>query len=112
MAMENSECLKRMYTATPTTLPEPVKDFYTRMVRSPVVRQATMDDKATYGAMLDAVSREAAKEAGTTDGEAGGVIAATLPALSLTLGQANAGGDRNTFCDLLQSLYAQADELL
>jgi hypothetical protein len=106
MAMENSECLKWMYTATPTTLPEPVKDFYTRMVRSPVVRQATMDDKATYGAMLDAVSREAAKEAGTTDGEAGDVIAATLPALSLTLGQANAGGDRNTFCDLLQSLYA------
>jgi len=107
MAAKNPELLKRMYAATLAKPPEPLPDFYSRMEQSPVVRQATMDDyKATYGAMFEAVNRESARQAGTTDGQARDVIAATLPAISQTLGRANAGGDQDTFCDLLRTLFA------
>jgi hypothetical protein len=107
MAETNPELLKRMYAATLATMPEPLHDFYVRMVQNPAVRQATMDDyKATYGAMLDAVNREAARQAGITDGQARDVLAATLPALTMVLGQANAGGNRQTFADRLHTLYA------
>jgi hypothetical protein len=49
-----------------------------------------MDDyKASYGAILDAVNRTAAGQAGTTDGQTREVIAATLPAVSQVLSEAN-----------------------
>jgi hypothetical protein len=107
LAETNPELLKRIYAATLATMPGPVQDFYRRMVANPVVRQAVMDDyKASFGSMLDAVNREAGKQAGTTDGQAREVFAATLPAISLCLGQANAGGDQQTFAAHLRTFFS------
>ena len=106
MAQTNPEICKRMYAASLAPLPEPVETFYVRMVESRAVRQAAMDDyRATYGLMLDAVNREAARQAGTTDGQARDILAATLPAISQALGQANAGGDARGFIRRLQDLH-------
>lgn len=106
-AEANPELLKRMYAASLATLPEPVEDFYTRMAARPVVRQAIMDDyKATYGQMLDTVNRAAAREAGTTDGQARDVLAAVLPAITQALGQTNGTGGKPGFVQQLKALQA------
>jgi hypothetical protein len=107
MAETNPGLLKRLYAASLATMPEPVDDFYVRMSESQAVRQATMDDyKATYGSMLDAVNRAAAKQAGTTDGQARDVIAAVLPAITQALGQSNGAGGTPGFLQQLKDLPA------
>jgi hypothetical protein len=108
MAETNPELLRRMYAAALIAMPEPIQDFYTRMAQNPEVRQSAMDDyKATYGAMLDAVNREAARQAGTTDGQARDVMAAMLPAVSQVLAQANAVETVQGFAQQLHRLYEQ-----
>ena len=93
LAETNLELRRRMDAASLAMLPESLHDFYTHMLESTALRQATMDDyKATYGTILDAVNRTAAKEAGTTDGQARDVLAAVLPAFFHVLRKANASG--------------------
>jgi hypothetical protein len=105
MAQSSPELLRLMQAAALVPMPEPVADFYARMARSQAVRQSTMDDyKATYGAMFDGVNREAARQAGTTDGQAREVIAAVLPAVSQLLGSASAAGGRDAFATMLRPL--------
>jgi len=107
MAETHPELLKRMYAASLASLPESVEDFYVRMTESRAVRQATMDDyKATYGTMLDTVNREAAKQAGTTDGQARDVLAAVLPAITQALGQSNRTGGKPGFVQRLKDLQS------
>jgi hypothetical protein len=107
MAESSPELFKRMHAATLATMPEPIQDFYARMAANPAVRQAAMDDyKATYGALLDAVNREAARQAGTTDGQARDVLAASLPAVNQALAQANVEGSKQGFARQLQGLRA------
>lgn len=107
MAESRPEVFERMYAATLATMPEPIQDFYARMAKNPAVRQAAMDDyKATYGAMLDAVNREAARQAGTTDGQARDVLAASLPAVNQALANANGDGSAQGFARQLQGLRA------
>jgi hypothetical protein len=110
MAQSNPELLKRMYSATLATMPEPIQDFYERMAKNPTVRQSTMDDyQATFGAMLDSVNREAARHAGTTAGQARDVMAATLPALNQAMAEANAGRGEEGFTQLLKNLDASRE---
>lgn len=103
----NAEVRRRLYAASLAELPERLEDFYARMVASPPVRQAVMDDfRAVYGGMLDAVSRVAGRQAGATDGQAREVLAAILPAVVQVLGQANASRSAAGFAQQLQELCA------
>ena len=75
------------------------------MAANPVVRQSAMDDyKATYGAMLDAANRAAARQAGTTDGQARDVMAAALPALNQALACANSDHSEHAFSQQLRDM--------
>ena len=103
----NAEVRRRLYAASQAGVPERIDDFYARMTASPAVRQAVMDDyRAAFGGMLDAVSRAAGRQAGTTDGQAREVLAALLPAISQLLGQANVTGSEAGFAARLKDLQA------
>lgn len=106
MAQTSPELLNRMYAATLGMMPESIDDFYARMAGNQAVRQSVMDDyQATYGSMLNAVNREAARQAGTTDGQARDVMAATLPAVSQWFAESNAVGTRESFAHMLRTLH-------
>jgi hypothetical protein len=105
MAEQAPDLLTRMHAASLAPMPEPLPEFYARMRRDRALRQAIMDDhKATYGTMLEAVNRAAAREAGTTDGQARDVLAAVLPAITQVLGQANHDGSRQAFLHQISAL--------
>lgn len=105
MAETNPDLFKRMYSLSQATLPEPVQAFYQRMLQNPAIRQSAMDDyKTTFGSMLDAVNREAARQAGTTDGQAREVLAAVLPAVSQALAEPNPTGSESGFAKQLRHL--------
>lgn len=107
MAETNPELFKRLYAATLATMPEPIQEFYAHMAANPALRQSTMDDyKATYGAMLDAVNREAGRQTGTTDGQARDVLAALLPAVNETLYRTGAIRGEDGFAQQLRGLRA------
>jgi hypothetical protein len=105
MTRTNPELLQRLHALARAPMPEPIRDFYVRMTENTAVRQAAMDDyKATFGTMLDVVNRDAARQAGTTDGQAREVMAAAVPAVSQMLGRLALGGDRAAFARMLRSL--------
>jgi hypothetical protein len=107
MAESNPELFRRMYSLSQATLPEPVPAFYQRLVQNPAIRQSAMDDyKTTFGSMLDAVNREAARQAGTTDGQAREVMAAMLPVVSQVLSEPNHTGSETGFAKQLRHLGA------
>jgi hypothetical protein len=105
MTRTNPELLMRLHAVARAPMPEPIRDFYVRMAENTAVRQAAMDDyKATFGTMLDVVNRDAARQAGTTDGQAREVMAAAVPAVSQMLGRLALGGDRAAFVRMLRCL--------
>jgi hypothetical protein len=105
MTRTNPELLQRLHAVALAPMPEPIRDFYVRMVENTAVRQAAMDDyKATFGTMLDVVNRDAARQAGTTDGQAREVTAAAMPAVSQVLIRFALGGDRAAFARMLRSM--------
>ena len=107
MAETNPELFRRLYAISQGTLPEPLPAFYHRMVENPAIRQSAMDDyKTTFGSMLDAVNREAARQAGTTDGQAREVLAAVLPAVSQALAAPNPTGSESGFAKQLRQIGA------
>jgi hypothetical protein len=107
MAETNPELFKRMYSLSQATLPETVPAFYDRMVQNPAIRQSAMDDyKTTFGSMLDAVNREAARQVGATDGQAREVLAAMLPAISQCLAEPNPTGSQSGFAKQLRHIGA------
>jgi len=107
MAETSPELFKRMHALSQATLPESVQAFYQRMLRNPAIRQSAMDDyKTTFGSMLDTVNREAARQAGITDGQAREVLAAMLPAVSQFLAEPNPTGSESGFARQLRQLGA------
>lgn len=107
MSEGNPELRRRLYVISLMRLPGRIEDFYARMMASPLVRQAVMDDyRATYGTMLDAVNRVAARQTGVTDGQARDVMAAALPAVTQWLGTSNHAGDETGFRQCLRDLHA------
>jgi hypothetical protein len=107
---ENNPALRwHLYVASPARLPERIEDLYARMLASPLVRQAVMDDsKTTYGAMLDTANGMAARQAGTTDGQAREVISAALPAVTQLLGTINHAGGSSAYRQRLRDLHARS----
>jgi len=106
-AQTNPELLKRLYAVSQSRLPEPIPAFYSRMAETPTIRQAVMDDyKVTFGGMLDMANREAARQAGTTDGQAKEVLAAALPVVTHVLAEANTSGTERGFAQRLRELQA------
>jgi hypothetical protein len=104
-AENNPELLRRLYAMSRPALPATPQEFYAVMAENTTVRQEIMDDfRAAFGAMLDAVNREAARQAGTTDGQAREAFAATLPAVNLVLGQANVEGTERGFAERLRDM--------
>src|SRR5262245_41314833 len=82
MADENPELLKAMYAQTMNMMPEPIQDFYTKLGENPSAQQAMLDQfKTMVGPMTEALNREAASQAGSTEEQAGNVLATTYPAL-------------------------------
>jgi hypothetical protein len=110
-AGRNPELLRRLYAMSCPALPAPPQEFYALMAANTAVRQAIMDDfKAAFGATLDGVNREAARRAGTTDGQAREAFAATLPAVNLVLGQANVEGTERGFAERLRDMLPRVQE--
>jgi hypothetical protein len=104
-AGSNPELLRRLYAMSRPALPVPPPEFYALMAENTAVRQEIMDDfRAAFGAMLDGVNREAARQAGTTDGQAREVFAAMLPAVNLVLGHANVEGTKRGFAERLRDM--------
>jgi hypothetical protein len=88
MADENPELLKAMYAQSAKLLPEPIQAFYTKLAENPQAQQALVDEfKTMVGPMTEALSRETAREAGTTEDQASKALAATFPAVAQTLGK-------------------------
>lgn len=82
----NAELLKRLFTTSLIPLPMASREFYVRMAENPAVRQSAIDDfRVTFGGMLDVATREAARRAGTTEGQAREVLATMLPAVNQVL---------------------------
>lgn len=107
MAETDAELLARLFAASQVTLPEPIHGLYARMASNPAIRRAAVEDyMASFGASLDAVHREAAKHAGTTERQARNVLAASLPAVTQVLGQASAGRGEQGFAAGLRALGA------
>lgn len=105
MAERNPELLRRMYAASRAPLPEPLAEFYERMLASRALRQAIVDDyRALYGSLLEAVHRQTALQVGATDGQARDILATMLPAVNHALGQANVSGDKQGFMQQLKDL--------
>ena len=88
MADENPGALKAMYAQSIKSMPEPIQDFYTKLGENPQALQALVDEfKTMVGPMTESLNREAAKQAGTTEDQAGKALAATFPAVAQALGK-------------------------
>ena len=86
MADENPELLKAMYAQSTKLLPEPIQNFYTKLGENPQALQALVDEfKTMVGPMTESLNREAAKQTGTTEEQAGKALAATFPAVAQAL---------------------------
>jgi hypothetical protein len=92
MAEENPEAFKTMYTQSVQMLPEPMQTFYEKLGENPEAQAKLADEfKTMYGPMTEAINREAASQAGTTEAEAEKVLAATMPAMGQAMAKATEG---------------------
>ena len=58
----NPELLRRLFAVSSIPLPVSSRQFYSRMVENPAVRQSAIDDfRVTFGGMVDVATREAAR---------------------------------------------------
>jgi hypothetical protein len=105
MAEENPEQLKGLYAQSVKMMPEQMQAFYAKLAENPEAQQALIDEfKTMYGPMTEAVNREAASQAGTSEADAGKVLATTMPALAQAMGKANTGGNEQGFGKWLSGL--------
>ncbi len=86
MADENPELLKKLFAHAMTTLPEPMQQFYSKLAEDPEAQQRLVDEfKTMVGPMMESLNRETARQAGTTETEAGTTLATTYPAVAQAL---------------------------
>jgi hypothetical protein len=108
MAEENPEAFKAMYAQSVKLLPEPMQAFYAKLAENPEAQAKLVDDfKAMYGPMTEALNREVASQAGTTEAQAEQVMAATMPAVSQAMGKATAGSGEDGARSWLKGLGRQ-----
>jgi hypothetical protein len=92
MAQKNPDLFSKMYAQSVAMLPEPMQAYYDKLAESPEAQARAADEFNTmYGPITEALNREAASQAGTTESQAGQVMAATMPALSQAMGRATDG---------------------
>jgi hypothetical protein len=107
MADENPALLKALYAQSIKTMPEPIQAFYTKLSENPQAQQAMVDEfKTMVGPMTEALNREAASQAGTTEDQAGRSLAATLPAVAQALGKDSTDQTEAGFGQRLKDLRA------
>ena len=107
MAEENPELLKSMYAQSLTLMPEPVQQFYAKLAESPEAQQKLVDEfKTMVGPMMDSLSRETAREAGSTPEIAGKALATTYPGVAQALGKENTEQTEEGFGKRLKNLVA------
>jgi hypothetical protein len=106
MAEENPELLKAMYAQSVTMLPEPMQAFYAKLAENPEAQAKLVADFQTmYRPMTEALNREAASQAGTTEAQAEQVLATTYPAVAQALGKDNADKTEEGFEHRLKNLF-------
>jgi plasmid maintenance system antidote protein VapI len=92
MAQRNPDLFSKMYAQSVEMLPEPMQAFYDTLAADPAAQARLAHEfTAMYGPMTDAINREAAIQAGTSEAEAGKVLATTMPALSQAMARATDG---------------------
>ena len=107
LAHENPQVLTAIYAQSVKALPEPAQAFYTKLGENPQAQQAVVTEfKTWYGPMTEALNREAASQAGTTEAQAGKVLAATFPAVAHAMRKEHAGTTEVAFGQWLQGLVA------
>lgn len=107
MADENPELLKTLYAQSIKSMPESIQTFYSKLGENPQAQQALVDEfKTMVGPMTEALNREAAKQAGTTEDQAGKALATTLPAVAQALGKAATDKTEAGFGQRLKDLKA------
>lgn len=107
MADENPELLKGLYAQSIKTMPEPIQAFYTKLGENPEALQALVNEfKTMVGPMTESLNREAAKQAGTTEDQAGKALAATIPAVAQALGKESTDKTEAGFGQRLKDLRA------
>jgi hypothetical protein len=106
MAEENPELLQAMYAQSVKMLPEPMQAFYAKLAENPEAQAKLVADFQTmYGPMTEALNREAASQAGTTEAAAEQVLATTYPAVAQALGKDNADKTEEGFGHRLKTLF-------
>lgn len=107
MAEENPKLLQALFAQSLKSMPEPIQDFYAKLGENPQALQALVDEfKTMVGPLSESLNREAAKQAGTTDDQAGKALATTLPAVAQALGKENAEKTEAGFGQRLKDLRA------
>jgi len=107
MADENPELLKGLYAQSAQLLPEQAQQFYARLAENPEAQQKLVDEfKATVGPMMESLNREAGQQAGTTESQAGQVLATTYPAVAQALDAQNTAKTEQGFAQRLKSMAA------
>src|SRR3954451_19857123 len=105
MAETNPELLKGLYTQSVTLLPEPVQQFYAKLAENPEAQQKLVDDfKTMAGPMMESLNRETARQAGTTEEQAGTALATTYPAVAEALATRNTEKTQEGFAKQLRTI--------
>jgi hypothetical protein len=80
--------------------------FYAKLAENPEAQAKLVADFQTmYGPMTEALNREAASQAGTTEAQAEQVLATTYPAVAQALGKDNADKTEEGFEHRLKNLF-------
>jgi len=86
MADENPALLKALYAQSAKLLPEPIQQFYAKLAENPEAQQAMVEEfKTMVGPMMESLDRETARATGTTEEQAGNVLATAYPAVAEAL---------------------------
>jgi hypothetical protein len=102
MASEDPVLFKALFAQSRQTMHRPVAPLSAKPAAQ---RTAVEEFKTLYGPMTEALHRETASQTGATEEQAGKVLAATLPAITHVLGQANTWNNEVGFNRHLKKLY-------
>ena len=107
IAETNPELLKALYSQSVSLLPEPMQEFYAKLAANPEAQQKLVEDfKTSVGPMVESLNRQTAREAGTTEEQAGTALATTYPAVAEALTTRNTDKTQAGFAQQLRNLTA------
>lgn len=107
MADQNPALLKALFAHSMKSMPEPVQQFYEKLAQNPEAQQRMVDEfKTMVGPMTESLSRDTARQAGTTEARADTALATTLPTWTNALGRETADRSEAGFGQQLRGLAA------